>query len=280
MRKYTFFFFLLAINLGGFAQGSLDVEITPSLVNPVCKNTAVTLTASPTNAGVAPQFLWVLENDTIPGDSTFTTAVNAAFVEVILISSIGSQQDTATDSYQIINTTIDATYEFDDAECNQETVDVSIGTINGIPHNEPYTYNLAGGTGNLGQQAIYTDLFAGSTFVLTITDGLGCTDTTLINTVVKTCALPSPSEVITPNGDGENDRWTIGNIEQYPDNEVFIFDRWGQRVYHKKEYDNADGWEAKYVGGDLPVSTYYFILEITQEKSDDLVIKGAISVFR
>ena len=61
---------------------------------------------------------------------------------------------------------------------------------------------------------------------------------------------------------------------------VFIFDRWGQRVYHKKEYDNADGWQAKYVGGDLPVSTYYYILEITLEKSEDLVFKGAISVFR
>ena len=71
------------------------------------------------------------------------------------------------------------------------------------------------------------------------------------------------------------------NIEFYPENEVFIFDRWGQRVYHKNGYDNADGWDAKYIGVDLPVSTYYYLLEIKPENGgDDIILRGPISVFR
>ena len=91
----------------------------------------------------------------------------------------------------------------------------------------------------------------------------------------------SASEVITPNGDGYSDTWVINNIHLYPENKVFIFDRWGQRVYHKVGYDNADGWGAEYIGSDLPVSTYYYFLEIKPEDGgEEFTLRGPISVFR
>ncbi len=159
-------------------------------------------------------------------------------------------------------------------ECNQTTADVIITSSGGL---EPYNYNLVGvGPSTSGS---YASVEQGSYTVYT-TDSNGCKDTSIVSIVPFTCPPPSPTDIITPNEDGFNDMWLIHNISYYPDNEVFIYDRWGQRVYHKNGYDNLDGWKAKYVGGNLPVSTYYYVLKIVLEESDDLVYKGAISVFR
>lgn len=271
---------LLGVNIGLFAQCPVSVQITPSLINPVCRNTAVTLTASPTNGGANPQFLWVLGGDTISGDSTFTTAVNFAIIDVILISSGDCSEASATARYQIINTRIISEYKVIKEECNQNNADVIIENIIGDPVNEPYSYNLFDGERDLNEQETYVDLVTGTAFPMVIVDGIGCVDTNWINIQVFECPEPVPTEVITPNDDGENDVWQIYNIKNYPDNEVYIFDRWGQRIYHKKGYDNLDGWMAKYVGVNLPVSTYFYIIKVKLKKSEDLLYKGAISVFR
>ena len=37
--------------------------------------------------------------------------------------------------------------------------------------------------------------------------------------------------VITPNGDGINDRFVIKNLDQYPNNKLQVFDRTGKILY-------------------------------------------------
>ncbi len=159
-------------------------------------------------------------------------------------------------------------------ECNQETADVQITTTGGTP---PYSYDLQG----VGQNTdgLFTDSPPGS-YTLIVTDDQGCTDTSSVSIVPFICPLPEPNEVITPNGDGRNDFFVISFLQYYPNNDIYIFDRWGQRVYHKKNYDNVDGWDAKYLGTNMPVSTYYYVVKIYLEKSDDIVLKGPLSVFR
>ncbi len=280
MKKYFLAFVLLLINASFFSQCPVGVQITANPANPVCKNTSVQLTAGPTNGGVSPQYFWILNGDTIGLDSTVTTSVDFAFVELIMISSNGCIQDTAITNYTVINTVLVADYNVIVTECNQPVAEVEILGIAGTPIGvEPYTYDLITSEGALGQQLIYKDLPV-SSYPIIITDGQGCMDTTWINMDVYQCPPPNPTEVITPNEDGYNDVWRIQNIEFYPNNEVFIFDRWGQRVYQKKGYDNNNGWDAKYLGLDMPVSTYYYIIKIEFEKRDELVFNGPISVFR
>lgn len=73
-----------------------------------------------------------------------------------------------------------------------------------------------------------------------------------------------PIEIVrglSPNFDGVNDRWVIGNIERYPDNEVKIYNRWGSRVYAAKGYDNT--WEGNFQDGKpLPDGTYFYVVVI------------------
>ena len=70
--------------------------------------------------------------------------------------------------------------------------------------------------------------------------------------------------LVTPNGDGQNDYWHIGSIDKYPDNFITIFNRWGDKVREFKSYNNTgnhwDGTNDK--GNLLPSGTYFYILTI------------------
>ena len=59
--------------------------------------------------------------------------------------------------------------------------------------------------------------------------------------------------IITPDGDGKNDRFVIDNATLYPDNELVVYNRWGREVYRRKNYDNS--WD----GGEQAAGTYYFL---------------------
>jgi gliding motility-associated-like protein len=88
-------------------------------------------------------------------------------------------------------------------------------------------------------------------------------------------------EGVSPNGDNENDNLIVEGIENFPNTEITIFNRWGSLVYESDDYSND--WngqsENKFnVGGDkLPEGTYFYILKLGGEKSNDSygkIIKG------
>ena len=72
----------------------------------------------------------------------------------------------------------------------------------------------------------------------------GCSSS-ITHTVTLEADLIFPN-VITPNGDGVNDVFAIGNLntsinnldpDRYRNNELTIYDRWGKQVYHAENYD-------------------------------------------
>jgi gliding motility-associated-like protein len=70
--------------------------------------------------------------------------------------------------------------------------------------------------------------------------------------------------VITPNGDGDNDLWIIDGIDRFPNNAVVIFNRWGDKINSYERYDNKtvvwDGTDLR--GHSVPDGTYFFLLTI------------------
>ena len=68
----------------------------------------------------------------------------------------------------------------------------------------------------------------------------------------------------TPDGDGINDNWIIENIENFPNNTVTIFNRWGNKIWSTSNYDNAaNRWDGKNQNGmTLPSGTYFYVIEI------------------
>jgi gliding motility-associated-like protein len=68
-----------------------------------------------------------------------------------------------------------------------------------------------------------------------------------------------------PDGDDYNQYWEIIDIVGYPNNEVLIFNRWGNKVYEAKPYQNE--WQGQNLKGeDLPDGTYYYILKLNDEQ--------------
>jgi gliding motility-associated-like protein len=98
----------------------------------------------------------------------------------------------------------------------------------------------------------------------TVNDNYSSTDTLDmltfdILTPAYGCALEIYSG-ISPNGDGINDRWYIGSIEEFPENQVWIYNRWGTKLYETKGYDNVTRyWPVD--GESLPSGTYFYIID-------------------
>ena len=84
-----------------------------------------------------------------------------------------------------------------------------------------------------------------------------CPDTTENTILVVNDYLTFPS-VVTPNGDGYNDTFVIGNLIEgmgYPNNTLDIYNRWGAHVYHRENISSPDDfWNP----AGMPEGTYFY----------------------
>ncbi|MFN5422027.1 MAG: gliding motility-associated C-terminal domain-containing protein [bacterium] len=115
---------------------------------------------------------------------------------------------------------------------------------------------------------------ATTTYTVTITNTDGSVAVLQITVEVKDDYLVSPSNVLTPNNDGYNDFWTIQNIENYPDNEVTLFDRNGRILHKVANYNNR--WDGKINGKPLATDTYYYLIRFRSNPS--INIRGFITI--
>ena len=94
--------------------------------------------------------------------------------------------------------------------------------------------------------------------------------------------LINPGEVViyngvTPDGDGMNDYFIIDNINQFPNNNVKIYNRWGRQVYETHSYDSngnvfngtAQGKAIVNQGEKLPTGTYYYVVEYLYDRNGE-----------
>ena len=114
---------------------------------------------------------------------------------------------------------------------------------------------LSNSSGDLFNGFVTSEVEA-TDFFLTLgqinSEGNGSSDLTIYNAV-------------SPNEDGLNDVFKILNIDQFPNNKVAIFTRWGDKVYEITGYDNVD---KVFVGQSnvgksylLAEGTYYYVID-------------------
>ena len=86
-----------------------------------------------------------------------------------------------------------------------------------------------------------------------------CSDTARHTITLVTSLLQFPN-LVTPNGDGINDRWEIVNLLEpglYPMNELWIYNSWGVLVYHVENIRRREQfWDPAATGS--PDGTYYY----------------------
>lgn len=75
---------------------------------------------------------------------------------------------------------------------------------------------------------------------------------------------------VTPNGDGVNDEFRIVGLENFPNNTLQIFNRWGVKVFEQDGYEQPGSEFFRGISNgrvtinkekELPVGTYYYVLE-------------------
>ncbi len=150
------------------------------------------------------------------------------------------------------------------------TVTVTGGT-------EPYVY-----VWNTGATTASLQNISEGVYTLVVTDQNDCSgsDTILVSVDSSgtiACDTVIIYDIFSPNGDGTNDLWVVDGLSSYPNNEVQIFNRWGNKVFEAKPYNNDwDGTSKN--GGDLPSAAYYFILRLNDAKGT--VHSGGVTLIR
>jgi gliding motility-associated-like protein len=94
--------------------------------------------------------------------------------------------------------------------------------------------------------------------------------------------------VVTPNGDGIHDVLKINGLENYPNNTITIFNRWGVLVYVTKAYNtNGNVFDGTSNGrvtvekdNKLPVGTYFYILDYEETSGKMKSLSGYIYINR
>ena len=162
----------------------------------------------------------------------------------------------------VINIRVHAQYYTTDvvmtpAECG--TGHAYISCSGGTP---PYYFNWSDNGHGQGR-----DVYAG-TYLVTIMDATG-RDTNIYVTVTKERCPVSFAEVFTPNGDDINDVMGTGNFELYPNYQLQIFNRWGQKV-HEQFGPKYIPWDGKQFGVNVPDESYYIIFYYDESKKDDV----------
>ncbi len=114
-----------------------------------------------------------------------------------------------------------------------------------------------------------------TTYYVVVTDVHGCSEIDSVKvTVLPQLIIPTG---ITPNGDGLNDVWTIDHIDMYPNVEVEIYNRWGERLFYSKGYPPSERWDGTYKGKKLPTGTYYFVIKLNDPTVPE-PITGTITI--
>jgi gliding motility-associated-like protein len=92
---------------------------------------------------------------------------------------------------------------------------------------------------------------------LAVTDNFGCADTICQNLEIVPAQIQNIN-IITPNGDGVNDALAFDYLDFYPENELYILNRWGNIVYQTVNYQND------WFGSNFSEGTYFYLLKIKE----------------
>ncbi len=80
------------------------------------------------------------------------------------------------------------------------------------------------------------------------------------------CFIPN---IITPNGDNKNEFFRVPCLQdQYQNNSVKIFNRWGDEVHQAEPYQND--WAGTFKGKPLPAGTYFYMIWLNKDDSECL----------
>jgi gliding motility-associated-like protein len=148
-------------------------------------------------------------------------------------------------------------------------IDGSSVTINALSTNAVsylWSNNASSATINVNTAGTYS-------VTATTVDNCMATGSVKINAM----KLPPPdvaANVLTPNGDGINDYFTISRLDLYGTCSVMIYNMWNDLVYSSTEY--ANDWDGTANGKIIDSGAYFYIISCTEQET----FKGTLNILR
>ena len=244
--------------------------------------------------------LWLSLGNAIPTDpaSPTTEVTNLQAGENVFVWTLSALGCPEYSSDTIIVTVDEISITNDDAYTmvENEVLDfnVSINDMVGAGQFMNLTNVTNGTLNNLGSGGFtYTpnlDFIGTETFEYEFCSDicLDACDTSLVTITVNVkdplpvdSLLQQKTNTITPNDDGLNDVFVfdilVQNPNDYVNNELVVFNRWGDVVYEAKPYSN-DWGGTNQNGKPLPEGTYYYILRL--DLAAGIILKGGVTILR
>lgn len=275
------------VNCSQAQTGSATVIIRPLPVAAIAGTTSVC------NFGTAPNLTFTGSVGTAP--YTFTYTVNGGANRTVTSNSTTATVSVPTNTAGTFTYTL---VSVADAYASQTQTGSATVTVNALPivsisSNKGLTiskgdaimltatggvqYSWTGAEITSGQNAAAATIRPkqSGTYKVTVTNASGCvSDQTITISVTEDYKLEA-STVVTPNGDGYNDKFIVKNIDYYPNNTLKIFDKAGRVLYTKHTY--ANDWDGTINGSPLNEGTYYYIIDLG---SGIGTFKGYINIIR
>ncbi|MEZ4802951.1 MAG: T9SS type B sorting domain-containing protein [Gelidibacter sp.] len=100
------------------------------------------------------------------------------------------------------------------------------------------------------------------TYTVIVTDLSGCTAIATVYLEFVDICIPN---YFTPNNDGVSDGWAPGCVDNYPNLEFDIFDRYGRKV---ATYKVGQYWDGKYNNTELPTGDYWYVVRLNSSTNN------------
>ncbi len=268
------------------AEASFDIQISGTAVNrptptltitqnssSICLNETVFFSVTPSNCPTNNGYTWSI-NGVPVGTTTDTLFSTSQLLD-------GDVVTVETDCYTIcpvnvsVNSTSFSVYSFNVNAGPDITTQAGILTsVNGTTSAPVYSWSPS---------YLFSDPNALNTFVntnqtvtltLTATEN-GCTQSDyLILTIDSGLEIPN---TFSPNGDGNNEKWIIKGIENYPDCNIKIYTRWGQQIFQSIGYSKDKAWEGNINSRKAAEGVYFYIIDLGDGSE---LLKGTINLIR
>ncbi|PIV96604.1 MAG: hypothetical protein COW43_07550, partial [Flavobacteriaceae bacterium CG17_big_fil_post_rev_8_21_14_2_50_31_13] len=215
-------------------------------------------------------YVWRNETTLFSENSSSISVTAEGNYSVVAISEAGCVSD---EKMILVRNSEIATITKDDVIITDDSTNNSIQVANPTLGIGDYEFAIDNEFGNYVDVGFFQNLSPGI-HTLFVRDKLGCG---VVSFRFSILAYP---KFFTPNGDGENDLWTISGFDTsfYTISKISIFDRFGKLIYQIEP--NSQGWNGDYQGKKLPSNSYWFRVLLTDINGNTIEKSGNFSLIR
>lgn len=262
--------------LSGNAVDRLPVSLT--IAGPttnICPSTPTTFVSYISNCQDTSLFSWYI-NDTLVASTLSPFWTSSSFQNNDVLSVSCSCFDVCTENYSfslgalsVVDLWVDA--GVDQTVAAETTVQLS-GQSNGITNSWEPSFLVSNAT----VLAPFVIPSTTTTYFLTATKS-GCSLSDAITiTVSDNLVIPGS---FSPNNDGTNDTWIIEGIDEFPNTQVLIYNRWGEVVADITGYSNFKSWDGTNKGKQVSDGVYFYVIDFNDPKKKEQ-LKGNVTLIR